>query len=250
LGKAISDALTRKLEVKKMKQLTKFLVCASMILSATSAYAERLEVFRWQALDTTAQQLAGTLMEAAKLHEKSGASVGIFQMDVGGAGNTTFDYVLRWDSSADWAKTKAYNAGEEFAAFFAKAGANPSGKLMMSLEGLNWDTSVTAQSFAEDGPFRVFIWKPTPGKMADVYNTFMKAKAIHEGLGVKINIYNEGIGGTGNIHYVMSAKDWASMASSGDAIAASQEFRALQASAAGQVTPVASIQGFPIYYSK
>ena len=93
-----------------MKQLTKVLVCASMILSATSAYAERLEVFRWQALDTTAQQLAGTLMEAAKLHEKSGASVGIFQMDVGGAGNTTFDYVLRWDSSADWAKTKAYNA--------------------------------------------------------------------------------------------------------------------------------------------
>ena len=74
-----------------MKLLTKVLVCASMILSATSAYAERLEVFRWQALDTQAQQLAGTLMEAAKLHEKRGASVGIFQMEVGAAVHTTVD---------------------------------------------------------------------------------------------------------------------------------------------------------------
>ena len=233
-----------------MKHITKIFIITSMMLSSTSVLAERLEVFRWQALDGKAQQLAGSLMEAAKLHEKSGASVGVFQMDVGGSGNTTFDYVLRWDSSDAWAKTKAYNSGEEFSAFFAKAGANPSGKLMMSLEGLNWDTSVTAASFADDGPFRVFIWTPAQGRMEDVYSTFMKAKSIHEGLGMKVNIYNEGIGGTGNIHYVMSAKDWASMASSGDAIAASQEFRALQASAVGLVTPVASIQGFPIYYSK
>ena len=140
-----------------MKHITKIFIITSMMLSSTSALAERLEVFRWQALDGKAQQLAGSLMEAAKLHEKSGASVGVFQMDVGGSGNTTFDYVLRWDSSEAWAKTKAYNSGEEFSTFFAKAGANPSGKLMMSLEGLNWDTSVTAASFADDGPFRVFI---------------------------------------------------------------------------------------------
>ena len=233
-----------------MKRTTKVFIVLSMILSSTSALAERLEVFRWQALDGKAAQLASSLVEAAKLHEKSGASVGVFQMDVGGSGNTTFDYVLRWDSSEAWAKTKAYNSGEEFTAFFAKAGADPSGKLMMSLEGLNWDASVTAASFADDGPFRVFIWTPTQGRMGDVYQTFMEAKAIHEKLGARVNIYNEGIGGSGNIHYVMSWKDWSTMAKSGDAIAASPEFRALQASATGQVTPVGSIQGFPVYYSK
>jgi hypothetical protein len=233
-----------------MKHTTKVFIVLSMILSSTSALAERLEVFRWQALDGKAAQLASSLIAAAKLHEKSGASVGVFQMDVGGSGNTTFDYVLRWDSSEAWAKTKAYNSGEEFSAFFAKAGEDPSGQLMMSLEGLNWDTSVSAASFADDGPFRVFIWKPTQGRMADVYKTFMEAKAIHEGLGARVNIYNEGIGGTGNIHYVMSWKDWASMAKSGDAIAASSEFRALQASATGQATAVGSIQGFPVYYTK
>ena len=78
----------------------------------------------------------------------------------------------------------------------------------------------------------------------------MKAKAIHEALGAKVNIYNEGIGGTGNIHYVMSLDSWSSMASSGDAIALSRELRVLQASATGQVTAVGSIQGFPVYYSK
>ena len=92
-----------------MKRTTKVLIALSMILSSTSALAERLEVFRWQALDGKAAQLASSLVEAAKLHEKSGASVGVFQMDVGGSGNTTFDYVLRWDSSEAWAKTKAYN---------------------------------------------------------------------------------------------------------------------------------------------
>ena len=78
----------------------------------------------------------------------------------------------------------------------------------------------------------------------------MKAKAIHEALGAKINIYNEGVGGSGNIHYVISRDNWTSMATSGDAISMSSEFRALQASAVWQVTPAGSIQGFPVYYSK
>ena len=59
-----------------MKRTTKVLIVLSMILSSTSALAERLEVFRWQALDGKAAQLASSLVEAAKLHEKSGASVG------------------------------------------------------------------------------------------------------------------------------------------------------------------------------
>ena len=119
----------------------------------------------------------------------------------------------------------------------------------MSIEVLNWDAAVTGVSFASGGPFQVFIWKPTPGKIADIYETFMKAKAIHEVLDAKINIYDEGVGGTRNIHYVMSWDSWSSMASAGGSIAMSSKFRALRASATDQVTPVGSIQGFPVYYS-
>lgn len=233
-----------------MNRILRIFLCLAVLGAPLSAVAERLEVFRWQALDGKTEQLVSSLMKAAKLHEKSGASVGIFQMDVGVPGNATFDYVLRWDTSSDWAKTKSYNASDEWLKFFSEATENPSGQLMMSLEGINWDAEVTGASFADDGPFRVFIWRPTPGMMPDIYKTFMAAKGIHEKLGAKVNIYNEGIGGTGNIHYVMSWDDWEAMAKSGDAIAASKEFMALQMSAAGQVTPVASIQGVPVYYSK
>ena len=76
-----------------MKRTTKVLIVLSMILSSTSALAERLEVFRWQALDGKAAQLASSLVEAAKLHEKSGASVGVFQMDVGGSGNLSLIHI-------------------------------------------------------------------------------------------------------------------------------------------------------------
>jgi hypothetical protein len=48
----------------------------------------------------------------------------------------------------------------------------------------------------------------------------------------------------------MSCKDWQTMAKSNDAIASSEEFLALQMSAVGQVSPVASIQGVPVYYTK
>ena len=58
------------------------------------------------------------------------------------------------------------------------------------------------------------------------------------------------MGGTGNIHYVMSWKDWQTMAKSNDAIASSEAFLALQMSAVGQVSPVASVQGIHVYYTK
>ena len=45
-----------------MKHTTKVFIVLSMILSSTSALAERLEVFRWQALDGKAAQLASSLV--------------------------------------------------------------------------------------------------------------------------------------------------------------------------------------------
>ena len=66
-----------------MKRILRALLGLAVIIAPLSAFAERLEVFRWQALDGKTEQLVSALTEAAKLHEKTGASVGIFQMDVG-----------------------------------------------------------------------------------------------------------------------------------------------------------------------
>ena len=120
---------------------------------------------------------------------------------------------------------------------------------MYSLEGLHWDASAKAASFAQDGPYRVYVWQPNAGKAAAVYAAFSRAKEMHTAMGAKVSIYNEGVGGTGKVHYVMSFDDWADMAAFGDKVAASEEFRFLQAAAAGAATPIGSIQGEPLYYT-
>jgi hypothetical protein len=47
----------------------------------------------------------------------------------------------------------------------------------------------------------------------------------------------------------MSFDDWRAMADFGDKVTASEEFRTLQAAAAGAATPIGSIQGEPLYYT-
>lgn len=232
-----------------MKQVIHWVAVCCLVGMSGMASAERLEVFRWQANSSSPEGLVQGMMAAAKIHEKHGATVGIFRMDVGASGYPTFDYVLRWDSGEAWAKTKETNFNEDWQAFWAQASQSPSGTLLFSLEGLNWDASVKAADFAEDGPFRVYVWQPNPGKSAAVYAAFTKAAEMHTAMGAKVNIYQEGVGGNGKVHYVLSFKDWAAMADFGDKVAASEEFRFLQAAFSDAATPINSIQGEPLYYT-
>ena len=232
-----------------MRELNRWLFGLLFLGFMNTVMAERLEVFRWQSASYSPEALVSGMMTAAKLHEKYGAAVGIYRVDVGGSGNPTFDYVLRWDSGKAWAKTKTTNSNEEWQAFWAEAAQSPSGALLWSMEALNWDAAVAAKDFAEDGPYRVYIWQPNPGKAAAVYAAFTKAKEMHTAMGAKVNIYSEGVGGTGNIHYVLAFDNWASMADFGDAMTASEEFKFLQAAFAGAAVPIGSIQGEPLYYS-
>ncbi|MDG2036591.1 MAG: hypothetical protein P8J31_00090 [Luminiphilus sp.] len=232
-----------------MKAMIRWVAVCCLAGFASAASAERLEVFRWQANSSSPEGLVQGMMAAAKIHEKYGATVGVFRMDVGSAGYPTFDYVLRWDSGEAWAKTKETNSNEEWQAFWAQASQSPTGTLLWSMEALNWDDGVSAADFAEDGPYRVYVWQPGAGKAAAVYAAFTQAAKMHTAMGAKVNIYQEGVGGNGKVHYVMSFDDWAAMADFGDRISASEEFRFLQAASAGSATPIGSIQGEPLYYT-
>ena len=170
-------------------------------------------------------------------------------MEVGGSGYPTFDYILRWDSAEAWAKTKETNTNEEWQAFWEQAAASPSGSLMYSVEGLNWDASAKAADFAQDGPYRVYVLPPNARTAAAVSSAFSRATEMHTAIGSKVSSYHERVGGAGRVHYVMSFDDWADMAAFGDKVAASEEFRFLQAAAAGAATPIGSIQGEPLYYT-
>ena len=52
-----------------MKRILRAFLGLAVIIAPLSALAERLEVFRWQALDGKTEQLVSALTEAAKLHE-------------------------------------------------------------------------------------------------------------------------------------------------------------------------------------
>lgn len=232
-----------------MKHLIRWVTTLSLTICTTMASAERLEVFRWQANSSSPEGLVQGMMAAAKIHEKYGATVGIYRMDVGSSGYPTFDYALRWDSGEDWAKTKQTNFNEEWQAFWSQAAQSPSGTLLWSLEGINWNDAVKASDFAEDGPYRVYVWQPNAGKSAAVYAAFTEAAKLHSAMGAKVNIYQEGVGGNGKVHYVLTFGSWEEMASFGDKAAASEEFRFLQAAFADAATPITSIQGEPLYYT-
>ena len=232
-----------------MKHLLSVGLATLLTLSSSFVTAERLEVFRWQASSSSPVALVQGMMAAAKIHEANGATVGIYRMDVGASGRPTFDYVLRWDSGTAWAKTKESNNSEEWQAFWTQAAEAPSGDLMFSLEAANWDASVMSADFRQDGPYRVYVWQPNPGKAATVYASFNEAKRIHTNAGAKVNIYSEGVGGIGNVHYVITFDSWQDMADFGDKMAVSEEFRFLQAAAAWAATPLSSIQGEPVYYT-
>ena len=113
----------------------------------------------------------------------------------------------------------------------------------MSLEGINWNDSAKAADFANDGPYRVYVWHRWKGRSG----LCCLDSGTNAANGAKVNIYQEG--GTGKVHYVLSFDDWAGMADFGDKESASEEFRFLQAVFADVATPIGSVQGEPLYYT-
>ena len=118
----------------------------------------------------------------------------------------------------------------------------------------NSPSATQVESFMLDEPlsgvpgavYNVFVWQPYEGRMAELFAQAAKASAIHKKAGAGIAINRDQLG---RMHYVMSFDDWADMAAFGDKVAASEEFRFLQAAAAGAATPIGSIQGEPLYYT-
>ena len=46
----------------------------------------------------------------------------------------------------------------------------------------------------------------------ELVKLFSEAKNIHEKLGARIDLYSEGVGGSGKFHYLMTFKNWGELA--------------------------------------
>ena len=112
-----------------------------------------------------------SVQEAAVIHTKLGANVGVYAMNVGGIGQE-IQYCMRWDNILDWGKSKDKMAqSQEMQAFFAKASQNPSGTLVATISGANLDQSAKADLFDKPMAFQVQVWEVAPGRTLEAITT-------------------------------------------------------------------------------
>ena len=115
-----------------------------------------LECYSWNANPGKSAQFMNTVQEAAVIHTKLGANVGVYAMNVGGIGQE-IQYCMRWDNILDWGKSKDKMAQsqEMQAFFFAEASQNPTGTLVATISGANLDQSAKADLFDKPMAFQV-----------------------------------------------------------------------------------------------
>jgi hypothetical protein len=210
----------------------KNLVILSLLSFSTIAFSEVVEVYTWKAKPGKDAELIQLFRDAAAIHEQEGATVAMESMNVGDTMGT-YQYVMRWDNLVDWGISKdKLNSSAEWVAFGEKYTPGALGEMTSNLTGVNLDTSVKASDFSEPFVYSVQVWEATPGKMQELISNFMMAKSMIEDTGARVEIYSEGTGGNGKLHYVLLYDNWTEMGQSYAALSASSEWAAFQASTA------------------
>ena len=188
----------------------KIKILLALLISSfsVSAFTEVAECYSWNANPGKSAQFMNTVQEAAVIHSKLGANIGVYAMNVGGIGQE-IQYCMRWDNILDWGKSKDKMAqSQEMQAFFAKASQNPTGTLVATISGANLDQSAKADLFDKPMAFQVQVWEVAPGRTLEAITTFQEAEKIIESLGMQVEIYQEGAGGNGKMHYVIASDNW------------------------------------------
>ena len=188
----------------------KIKILLALLISSfsVSSFTEVAECYSWNANPGKSAQFMNSVQEAAVIHTKLGANVGVYAMNVGGIGQE-IQYCMRWDNILEWGKSKDKMAqSQEMQAFFAKASQNPTGTLVATISGANLDQSAKADLFDKPIAFQVQVWEVAPGRTLEAITTFQEAEKIIESLGMQVEIYQEGAGGNGKMHYVIASDNW------------------------------------------
>ena len=191
---------------------------------SVSSFTEVAECYSWNANPGKSAQFMNSVQEAAVIHTKLGANIGVYAMNVGGIGQE-IQYCMRWDNILEWGKSKDKMAqSQEMQAFFAKASQNPSGTLVATISGANLDQSAKADLFDKPMAFQVQVWEVAPGRTLEAITTFQEAEKIIESLGMQVEIYQEGAGGNGKMHYVIASDNWTKLSQGFAALGTSEKW--------------------------
>ena len=204
----------------------KIKILLALLISSfsVSSFTEVAECYSWNANPGKSAQFMNSVQEAAVIHTKLGANVGVYAMNVGGIGQE-IQYCMRWDNILEWGKSKDKMAQSlDMQAFFAKASQNPTGTLVATISGANLDQSAKADLFDKPMAFQVQVWEVAPGRTLEAITTFQEAEKIIESLGMQVEIYQEGAGGNGKMHYVIASDNWTKLSQGFAALGTSEKW--------------------------
>ena len=198
----------------KLNIKTIHLIVLSIFLSiSTVSFADVVEVFQWKAFPGKAQEMLESMSKAAKIYASEGGQVSIDAHNIGST--QLINYVIRWDNSKDYAKSKdLQRSSKAWADFWAESNANPAGELVASFSANNLDPSKKASDFKGSYVYSATIWKVNPGKDLALITRFMEAKPILEAAGARVEIYAGGWGAPGEYHYVLMYDSWTALEAS------------------------------------
>ena len=126
--------------------LSKSVVMGLLIGFSSSVFSEIIEVYTWKAFPGKSQDMLLSMGKAAEIHASEGAQVSINAHNIGST--QLVDYVVRWDNSEDYAKSKdIQRSSEAWVEFWAESNQNPSGELVASFAGNNLDQTKIASDF-------------------------------------------------------------------------------------------------------
>ena len=198
----------------KLNIKTIHLIVVSIFLSiSTVSFADVVEVFQWKAFPGKGQDMLESMSKAAKIYASEGGQVSIDAHNIGST--QLINYVIRWDNSKDYARSKdLQKSSKAWADFWAESNANPAGELVASFSANNLDPSKKASDFKGSYVYSAAIWKVNPGKDLALITRFMEAKPILEAAGARVEIYAGGWGAPGEYHYVLMYDSWAALEAS------------------------------------
>ena len=198
----------------KLNIKTIHLIVVSIFLSiSTVSFADVVEVFQWKAFPGKGQDMLESMSKAAKIYASEGGQVSIDAHNIGST--QLINYVIRWDNSKDYARSKdLQRSSKAWADFWAESNANPAGELVASFSANNLDPTKKASDFKGSYVYSAAIWKVNPGKDLALITRFMEAKPILEAAGARVEIYAGGWGAPGEYHYVLMYDSWAALEAS------------------------------------
>ena len=198
----------------KLNIKTIHLIVLSIFLSiSTVSFADVVEVFQWKAFPGKGQDMLESMSKAAKIYASEGGQVSIDAHNIGST--QLINYVIRWDNSKDYARSKdLQRSSKAWADFWAESNANPAGELVASFSANNLDPTKKASDFKGSYVYSAAIWKVNPGKDLALITRFMEAKPILEAAGARVEIYAGGWGAPGEYHYVLMFDSWTALEAS------------------------------------